>query len=254
MKQKVLLTLGLIAIFIAACGTPPTNDPVTADVEVQQPTITITETVIEQFTNPAVEAEIDIPIVNTSESVKDEPANTDSSKLADRTESTTAPASTTTPVPTTIPTPISTPVPTVSSISTTNSCSSHVVNGAVNVRTGAGTAYPVQASLSVGTRLHITGYFEDWYQIDLENQDLWLYSDYVDTNCDVSYTNDMPPVPAPPPTPTAIVVEVTCHSAYESLCLPVVDDLDCDDFSEQSFSINPSNDPYDLDRDNDGIA
>ncbi len=46
-----------------------------------------------------------------------------------------------------------------------------------------------------------------------------------------------------------------CHPAYTGACIPITKDVDCSQIRDRNFRLKDvTRDPYDLDRDNDGIA
>lgn len=60
-----------------------------------------------------------------------------------------------------------------------------------------------------------------------------------------------PPAAAPAPEPEA---EAGCSPAYSGACVPArVGDVDCTELAAQDFA-SVGSDPYDLDRDDDGVA
>ena len=93
---------------------------------------------------------------------------------------------TATPEPTSLP-PTATPPPPVLTVG---------ANG-VNVRTGPGTDYTLLGYLDPQTDVEATGFYGDWWQIQYEGQEAWIYGDLV-----TAQNTEQVPQVQPPPSPT----------------------------------------------------
>ncbi|MFN2165024.1 MAG: SH3 domain-containing protein, partial [Anaerolineae bacterium] len=84
-----------------------------------------------------------------------------------------------------------------------------VVSGSnqVNVRSGPGTAYPVQGRVARGTELEIVGRNDagDWWQVCcVDDQEVWIVARLVTVQGDtgsVEVAANIPPAPTRPPAP-----------------------------------------------------
>ena len=168
-----LIGLGLLlALFLAACGQSPAPP-----VPTRAPAPTFTPTP----DTPA--APVDPGAAATAQAAAD------------------AAAQQTQPQPPAEPTPTDTPPP------PTPAPAAEVVIGTnMNVRGGPGTNYNIIGAASTGERYSVTGRNDagDWWQIDFQGQNGWVFSDLVTTQNTESVAVAVN-IPAPPP-PTAAPV------------------------------------------------
>ena len=120
-----------------------------------------------------------------------EPTNTPSLEPTDISSPTPSPTDspTATLEPTSVP-PTATPPPTMLTIG---------ANG-VNVRTGPGTNYALLGYLDPQTEVEAIGYYRDWWQIQYEGEEAWIYGDLVAAENTDQVPQVQPPAsPTPPP-------------------------------------------------------
>ena len=107
------------------------------------------------------------------------------------------------------PRPTATPTPATPYITTTRS---------MNIRGGPGTNYDVVGYATEGEELIVTGKNADgnWWRIDFEGQDAWIYAFYVvETNADNIRTVPTPAPPEPTPIPSPTPAPQAQNSIYD---------------------------------------
>ncbi|HEX9922956.1 MAG TPA: SH3 domain-containing protein [Anaerolineae bacterium] len=116
---------------------------------------------------------------------------------------TSLPAPTATPTPTAVPTATSSPAPTRTP--TPEPPTAVVSTGALNVRAGPDTVYPIIGQVTANQTLEVIGRSEDWWQILYPSADSdvgWVSGRFVIAS-NAAEAPIVPPPPSPIPTPTA---------------------------------------------------